>query len=68
MKKFRTLKLLIGAMILTSVGAFIQSCRPVVQRCYKPAIPVDEDTTEYKTIRNSCYDMPAEPVDTTQNK
>lgn len=55
-------------MVLALTGAFIQACRPAIQTCYKPAITGGDDSTKYKTIRNSCYDMPAEPVDTTQNK
>ncbi|MDX9932674.1 MAG: hypothetical protein RB294_08830 [Bacteroidales bacterium] len=65
MKRLRTIKLLLGATLLTLIGAVVQSCRPVINTCYKPALPDDRDTSGYKTIRNSCYDIPAEPIDTT---
>jgi len=68
MKKFRIIKLLLGATLLTLFGAISHSCKPVIRTCYKPAPPDDRDSSEYKTIRNSCYDMPAEPIDTTQQK
>jgi len=66
MKKFRTIKLLLGAFVLSLLGAVSHSCEPVIKTCYKPAPPDDRDSSGYKTIRNSCYDMPAEPMDTIQ--
>jgi len=68
MKKFRILKLLTGAFVLSLLGVISHSCKPVIKTCYKPAPPDDRDSSEYKTIRNSCYDMPAEPMDTTQQQ
>lgn len=66
--RFRKIKLLIGAFVLTLLGVIINSCRPVINTCYKTAPPDDKDSSEFKTIRNSCYDMPAEPMDTIINQ
>lgn len=68
MKRLRTIKLLLGATLLTLIGAVVQSCRPVINTCYKPAPPDDRDSSEYKTIRNSCYDTPVEVLDTTMQQ
>jgi len=65
MKKFRIIKLLAGTFVLSLLGAISHSCKPVIKTCYKPAPPDDRDSSGYNTIRNTCYDTIADPLDTT---
>jgi len=68
MNNFRKIKLSIGAFVLMLTGFFANSCHPDVRTCYKTTVPENQDTTQHRTIMNSCYDMPAEPADTTTNQ
>ncbi|PKP03119.1 MAG: hypothetical protein CVU11_09635 [Bacteroidetes bacterium HGW-Bacteroidetes-6] len=45
MKKFRSIKLLVGAFFLFIIGISSQSCRHTQPTCYKPYIPEDADST-----------------------